>query len=163
VFFNFYFSIIEKNIYIYLIIFLLTYFFNTTLVFLTFSRKNVNSNNVIKIINKAILNKNYKYYLIIAFGSFLGIPPLSGFVSKFILVYYVFIKYNLFTLLFFYSLILFSLFFYVQILKLIKRDNLNASDLKKTNKNNKNKNKFYKVVFLNVMLIFTLFFLFISL
>jgi uncharacterized membrane protein len=54
------------------------------------------------------------------------------------------------------------LFFYVQILKLIKRDNLNASDLKKTNKNNKNKNKFYKVVFLNVMLIFTLFFLFIS-
>lgn len=58
-----------------------------------------------------------------------GIPPLSGFVVKLTLSYFIFLKSSIFTLFMFYIIILLNVFFYVQYLKLLKDSELTSIEL----------------------------------
>ena len=136
--------IYNKLLFIFLFIFLFVYFINLLVLFILFSNKYNNSNNFLKLIKITTLSKKNFYYLLLVFSSLIGIPPLSGFVSKLILVFLFTFKFNLFNLILVYLFIIFNVFFYLQFLKLINKKELMYFDILKNKKNTQNKFKNHK-------------------
>ena len=58
-------------------------------------------------------------FVILTFLSFAGIPPLAGFLSKFLIFIHIFFKSNIIIFLFFLFVNLFVIYFYIQNLRFI--------------------------------------------
>jgi NADH:ubiquinone oxidoreductase subunit 2 (subunit N) len=111
-FFNEYsFSIIFFNIIIYIVIMINIFF-----IFFTFNT------NVLKTLNELKYAYNLQFIsmsLVLVFLSLAGIPPLSGFVSKFLIFIQIFFKSNIILFLLFLFLNTFVIYFYIQNLRFL--------------------------------------------
>lgn len=149
-------SIIFNNfLFIILIIYLLTYFINIFLIFLLITSFTFGSNNILKVIKNLVLRKNYYYFLLLVFGCLVGLPPLSIFISKFVLSFFIFYKFNIFISFSFYLFIIFNIFFYAQVFKLIKKVEYTANELQKNPQGLKN-----TLVLKNLLITIGVFFIF---
>lgn len=140
-------------------LYLFVYFSSLIAILLLLAENHIKSNNIIKTIKLTIHDDNNYYYLLIFFSSLVGIPPLAGFITKSFLVFFIFIKFNLFYAIVFYLLIIFSVFFYLQVLKLVKKVELDCTDIVKTGKR-KNNGKFFKSLLLVSLSVFLITFCF---
>lgn len=153
----------NKISFIFLFIFLLIYFLNLLFLLFLFSNKYNITNNFLKLIKTTIFKKTDLYYLLLVFSSMLGIPPLSGFISKFILIFLISFKVNLFNLILVYIFVIFNVFFYLQILKLVNKAEFSYFDIiknKKKHPNNFKNNKFTKNYIMLVLALFLLLLIF---
>lgn len=113
------FSLLLLNILIYLIILISTF-----LIFFFFNSYNFRTLNQFKEFLA------FKFiYLVITFNllSFAGIPPLSGFVGKFLFVIFFLFKNQFFYFILFSIMNLFMLFFYIQNLRFLIKKTKNSS------------------------------------
>ena len=109
-------------------IFLVSYFLSTILLVVLLGVNNYPTNNIFRSIKVSIKKNNLDYFWL-SIASLVGIPPLSGFVVKLTLSYFIFLKSSIFTLFMFYIIILLNVFFYVQYLKLLKDSELTSIEL----------------------------------
>jgi NADH:ubiquinone oxidoreductase subunit 2 (subunit N) len=152
--------IFNKLLSVYLIIYFIIYFLNLYLLLNVLGNYTFNSNNFLSIIKSSLFNKYNYYYLLLVFSSLIGIPPLSTFVTKFMLLYVISYKNNILILLGFYLLIILNIFFYIQFLKLLKKVELTHLDLLKVVNNKHSINKFNKILLNNILIFFIFFFFF---
>lgn len=162
--FNYYQFLFWQQSLVLLIIYLLVYSFSILALLILFSNKFTETNNTIKTLKNLITNKKYYYYLLIVFSSLIGIPPFGGFVLKLSLSFFVLINYNMILFFFFFVIILFNVLFYLQVLKLIKRNDIKNYSIIRASSEFKldSGNNFYFLNFflLNFFLFFLFFFIF---
>ena len=126
-FFDYYneysFSLILFNILIY--IFLLI---NIFLIFFMFDMKYIKTLNELKFFGNLPLISIFLVFLLLSFA---GIPPLTGFISKFLIFIYLFSKQNIFFFIFFLFVNLFIIYFYLQNLRFLISKNISNKFLVK--------------------------------
>ena len=116
---NYGFNLILMNILIYISSLTILFF-----IFFLFNLDNFSSLNNLKI----FANSNF-FFMIVIFSllSLVGMPPLLGFVGKFLLVILINLKSHFFFLLFFILTNLFMIYFYIQNFRfLVKKSNTNS-------------------------------------
>lgn len=104
-------SIIYMNIYIY--VFILYLFFSVLFIF---DVKKLKTLNNLKVLNR------YNFFsitVVLTFLSMSGIPPLAGFVGKFLLFNFLFFSQKYIFIVFFSFLNFFSIYFYIQNLRFL--------------------------------------------
>jgi NADH-quinone oxidoreductase subunit N len=108
---------------IFFIIFLIIYNLNNFLLFFFFQNINQIFNKVIKnlieIYNLYYINKNLSIFFIIILFSFLGLPPFSGFFSKYLILYILNLNNFLTISIFILILNLLSSFYYLRLIKFL--------------------------------------------
>jgi len=105
------FSVLFFNIFIYIMIML-----NIFYIFFLFETKWLKSLNELKLTYNLQMITTF---VILTFLSFAGIPPLAGFLSKFLIFIHIFFKSNIIIFLFFLFINLFTIYFYIQNLRFI--------------------------------------------
>jgi NADH:ubiquinone oxidoreductase subunit 2 (subunit N) len=154
IFFEYYneyiFSLILFNILIY--IFLLI---NIFLIFFIFDMKYIKTLNELKFFGNLPLVSVFLVFLLLSFA---GIPPLTGFISKFLIFIYVFSKQNIFYFLFFIFVNLFIIYFYIQNLRFLISKNVSNKFIIKNNNIILNSNIFFFFNFFNFFNLLGLFY-----
>jgi NADH:ubiquinone oxidoreductase subunit 2 (subunit N) len=148
IFFEYYneyiFSLILFNILIY--IFLLI---NIFLIFFIFDMKYIKTLNELKFFGNLPLVSVFLVFLLLSFA---GIPPLTGFISKFLIFIYVFSKQNIFYFLFFIFVNLFIIYFYIQNLRFLISKNVSNKFIIKNNNIILNSNIFFFLISLTFLI-----------
>lgn len=144
-------SLIILNIFIYVILIL-----NLFLLLFLFDLKYIKTLSDIKFINNLPF---ISIFVIVLLLSFAGIPPLLGFLSKFLMFLFLFFKKNYFYVFIFLFINMFSIYFYIQNLRfLISKNSSNKFSIK----NNLivfNANLLFYINFLNFFNVFSIFFI----
>lgn len=89
---------------------------NIFLIFFIFDMKYIKTLNELKFFGNLPLISVFLVFLLLSFA---GIPPLTGFVSKFLVFIYIFSKQNLFFFIFFIFVNVFIIYFYIQNLRFL--------------------------------------------
>lgn len=145
------FSIILINVFIYILliinIFLIMFLFDLKYLKTLSDLKNINNVSFLSI------------FFVIILLSFAGIPPLLGFLSKFITFLFIFFKKNFIFVLIFLFINMFSIYFYVQNLRfLISKNNSNKLNIKNNNIC-LNKNLVFFLIIFNFINVFSIFYI----
>lgn len=145
--------------------YIFVYFCSIGLVCLLFSNTYQITNNIPRLIKFSCNNSKSSILLVLAFCSLAGIPPFAGFFSKLLLTYVILKKYNLLLSFLLFLLLFISFFFYLQFIKLARKNiTLTKTDLKAYKNSTKTQQKsstFFKdflVVFFLFLILFFFFF-----
>jgi len=143
---NYGFSILFFNVYIYILI--LYFLFN--IFFLFKSNKFISLNTL-----KGVSGYNYiNNTILLILVSMAGIPPLLGFFGKFLAFNFLFYKNNVILIIIFSFMNFFSIYFYIQNIKFLKKKNFKNFFFLKKNKILLNKIILNKLTLLNYINIF---------
>lgn len=154
------FSCFSQNSYSLSVLFfnIIIYLLSTCLIFYIFFLFNldnfVNLNNI-----KSFSSTSFFYLiLILSLLSLVGMPPISGFVGKFLMAIFLSLKSNFFYFIIFILLNLFMIYFYIQNFRfLIKKTNLNSLNILLNNVRISIYNYFF-IVSISFFLFFGIFF-----
>lgn len=144
------FSLIVINILIYLL--------SLTVIFFVFFLFNLNS--FINLSNIKIFSSSYFFYMsiILSLLSLLGMPPLLGFVGKFLMVIFVNLKTHFFFSVLFILLNLLLIYFYIQNFRFLIKKNNSSNSLSYFKQNEVNLNILKLLVFFLFFILFGIFF-----
>jgi NADH:ubiquinone oxidoreductase subunit 2 (subunit N) len=142
------FSLILFNIiiYIYLLI-------NIFLIFFIFDIKYFKTLNELKFFGNLPF---VSIFLVLLLLSLAGIPPLIGFLSKFLIFIYLFSKQNLIMFIFFIFVNVFIIYFYIQNLRFLISKNVSNKFIYKNNFINLNINLLFLINFFNFFNLFSI-------
>lgn len=149
-FFEFWFSLLFFNVLVY--IFLLV---NIFLLFFLFDLKYLKTLNELKFMSNLPLIFVFTVLLLLSFA---GIPPLLGFLSKFLIFIFLISKKNFFVVFIFLFFNVFVIYFYLQNLRFIVSKNISNKFVIKNNFVNFNKNIIFYINFFNFFNLFGLFY-----
>ena len=121
-----------------------------------FVKKNV-SNYLIEISNSFIKNKFISILIIIFLLSWLGLPPFSGFIGKWIIIIGSLFSNNLLLIFIIISSTLLTSFFYLRIILFLYLENFYINIAIKKTKNENFKNEFFFIRIINLLGYFSIF------
>lgn len=147
---EFWFSLLFFNVLVY--IYLLT---NIFLIFFLFDLKYLKTLNELKFASNLPL---VFIFVVLLLLSFAGIPPLLGFISKFLVFIFLISKKNFFLIFIFLVFNIFVIYFYLQNLRFIISKNISNKFIIKNNFVNFNKNIIFYINFFNFFNLFGVFY-----